>query len=188
MNFITDHLAKAKARLIEQYKGKALIEGTLDSLVAQVQILEDVFKVLSTDRSIDTSYGIQLDKIGAIVGLDREPGQADEDYRLLIKSRIVQNLNQGTPEEVIAAAKFFIGAAFVWYLEVYPASVDIMTTTVLSTDQAIQIREQLEKFLPAAVSLDILGQYDLENPFLFDGGSGFGTDDESDGALLAEIY
>ena len=187
--YITDHLQRAKDRLLEQYKGKPLIEGLSDSLVQQIQDLEDVFQALSIERTVDNAVGEQLDQIGAIVGIERELGMNDEDYRLEVKAKIVQNLNQGTPEEIIAAAKFFIGATFAWYLEVYPAAVDILTSTPIDPTRVVKIRAKLKSFLPAGVSLDTIGFFPEEGAFRFDAAPGFGdTEDETAGGLLAEIY
>jgi hypothetical protein len=90
---------------------------------------------------------------------------------------------------VIAAAKFFIGAIFIWYLEVYPAAVDIFSSTVVPVESRAKIRAQLKKFLPAGVSLDSFGQFDEGNAFVFNGGTGFGdVNDPSVGGLLADVY
>lgn len=187
--YISDHIARAKNRLIEQYKGKPKVEGVVEALVKPFQDIEDVLQQLKTERWIDTAIGVQLDKIGEIVGAEREIEQNDDDYRLLIKAKIIMNLNQGTPEEVIAAAKFFIGAAFIWYLEVYPAAVDIFSSTVIPEENRPKIRAQLKKFLPACVSLGSFGQFDEENPFVFNGGTGFGDVNDPDvGGLLADLY
>lgn len=187
--YISDHITRAKNRLIEQYKGKPKVEGVVEALVKPFQDIEDVLQQLKTERWIDTAIGVQLDKIGEIVGAEREIEQNDDDYRLLIKAKIIMNLNQGTPEEVIAAAKFFIGAAFIWYLEVYPAAVDIFSSTVIPEENRPKIRAQLKKFLPACVSLGSFGQFDEENPFVFNGGSGFGDVNDPDvGGLLADLY
>lgn len=187
--YISDHVVRAKNRLIEQYKGKTKVEGVVEALVQPLQDIEDVLLQLKTERWIDSAIGIQLDKIGEIVGIEREYEQGDEDYRLLIKAKIIMNLNQGTPEEVIAAAKFFIGAIFIWYLEVYPAAVDIFSSTVVPPDHRAKIRAQLKKFLPAGVSLDSFGQFDEENAFVFSGGTGFGDVNDPDvGGLLADVY
>lgn len=187
--YISDHIAQAKARLIEQYKEKPKIEGLLEAIVKPLQDLEDLFLALGTERWIDSAIGAQLDVVGKIVGAQREVGQNDDDYRLVIKAQIIMNLNQGTPEEIIAAAKFFIGSIFIWYLEVYPAAVDIFSSTVIPESNRAKIRAQLKKFLPAGVSLDSFGQFDETNPFIFSGGSGFGdVDDSNVGGLLADLY
>jgi len=187
--YISDHIERAKERLIEQYKGKSKIEGLVEAVVAPLQEIEDVLEQLKVERWIESAVGVQLDKIGRIVGAEREIGQNDDDFRLVVKAQIIMNLNQGTPEEIIAAAKFFIGAAFIWYLEVYPAAVDIFSSTVISEPQRAKIRAQLKKFLPAGVSLDSFGQFDETNPFIFNGGSGFGDVNDPDaGGLLADLY
>lgn len=187
--YIPDHIARAKDRLIEQYKEKPKIEGLLEAIVKPLQELEDLFLALGTERWIDSAIGAQLDVVGKIVGAQREVGQNDEDYRLAIKAQIIMNLNQGTPEEIIAAAKFFIGSIFIWYLEVYPAAVDIFSSTVIPEENRAKIRAQLKKFLPAGVSLDSFGQFDETNPFIFSGGSGFGdVNDANVGGLLADLY
>lgn len=187
--YISDHIARAKDRLIEQYKEKPKIEGLLEAIVKPLQELEDLFLALGTERWIDSAIGAQLDVVGKIVGAQREVGQNDEDYRLAIKAQIIMNLNQGTPEEIIAAAKFFIGSIFIWYLEVYPAAVDIFSSTIIPEENRAKIRAQLKKFLPAGVSLDSFGQFDEANPFIFSGGSGFGdVNDANVGGLLADLY
>lgn len=187
--YISDHIARAKDRLIEQYKEKPKIEGLLEAVVKPLQELEDLFLALGTERWIDSAIGAQLDVVGKIVGALRDVGQNDEDYRLAIKAQIIMNLNQGTPEEIIAAAKFFIGSIFIWYLEVYPAAVDIFSSTVIPEENRAKIRAQLKKFLPAGVSLDSFGQFDEANPFIFSGGSGFGdVNDANVGGLLADLY
>lgn len=84
--YISDHVVRAKNRLIEQYKGKTKVEGVVEALVQPLQDIEDVLLQLKTERWIDSAIGIQLDKIGEIVGIEREYEQGDEDYRLLIKA------------------------------------------------------------------------------------------------------
>ena len=186
---ILDHIAQAKERLLEQQKNKPGIEGTLTAFVEQIQDIEDVLNALGTERAVDTAEGVQLDKIGEIVGIERELGQSDEDYRIEIKAKIVQNMNQGTPEEVIAAAKFFIGASFAWYLEVYPAAVDIFTSTPVDPSLQVKIRAKIKSFLPAGVAFDNFGFFPEVDAFRFDAAPGFGdTDDPDVGGLLAEIY
>lgn len=186
---IANHVAKAKDRLIEQYKGKVRLEALIESIVNPLQEIEDVLNALGTNRWIDSASGVQLDKVGKIVGAYRETGQSDEDFRSIIKVQVILNLNQGTPEEIISAAQFYIGAIFIWYLEVYPAAVDIFSSTVIPLNQRARIKGQLGKFLPAGVSLDSFGQFDRTNAFQFNAGAGFGdVNNPSTGGLLADLY
>jgi hypothetical protein len=186
---IVDHIDRATARFLEQYKNKVRLNGMLAAFIEQIQDIENVIQDLENKVGVDTAEGIQQDRNGVIVGIERAAGQSDEDYLLAIKAKIIQNLNQGTPEEIIAAAKFFIGSTLVWYLEVYPAAVDIFSTTTIPEESRAKIRAQLQKFLPAGVSLDSFGHYDETNPLVFSGGRGFGdVNDPTAGGLFADLY
>lgn len=70
--YISDHIARAKERLIEQYKGKLKIEGVVEAVIAPLQDIEDVLEQLKVERWIDSAIGVQLDKIGVIVGAARD--------------------------------------------------------------------------------------------------------------------
>lgn len=186
---IVNHIEQAVDRLLYQYKGKPKIEGLLSAFVKQIQDIEDAAFPLMTDRSVETSVGVQLDQVGDIVGIGRIAGQSDEEFREAIKTQIIQNMNEGTAEQVIAAAKFFLAAEAIWYLEVYPAEIDIFTSQEIDEVDRARIRANIEKFLPAAVSLGSFGNFDAETPFIFNEGQGFGDVDDPDaGGLLADIY
>ena len=64
--YISDHIVRAKNRLIEQYRGKPKIEGVLEAIVAPIQDIEDVLEQLKLERWIETAIGVQLDKIGSL--------------------------------------------------------------------------------------------------------------------------
>lgn len=186
---IDNHTQQARDRLLEQQKNLPGFQGILDGLVVEIQNIEDMFNAMPVSMAIDTAIGIQLDRIGTIVGVSRVPGQTDEEYRLDIKSKIIQNLNQGTSEEVIAAARFFLGTTFIWYAEIFPAAVDIFTSIPLVPDVALRIRAKLESFLPAGVSLDSFGFFDGDNAKRFNLSPGFGdVYDPSVGGLFADLY
>ena len=120
---ITTHVSDAKARLLEQYKGIATIEGLLDALGGQqIQDLEDAIFGLKDRLNIDVSEGVQLDDIGTIVGQARE-GQADEVYKLLIKARIGKNVSESEIERVISVWKIITQSNVVHLVENYPAEV-----------------------------------------------------------------
>jgi hypothetical protein len=189
IGFTTEHVEEAIAKLLQQYKGKPNIEGFVSALAEQVQSIENMLKQLFEETSIDTAVGVNLDIIGVIVGLTRTLGQADEDYREDLRVKVIQNLNEGTPQEFIDAALYFIGATYVEYSELYPASVGIVANVALTQAQADAIKIRLEAFLPAGVSLGNFGFIDPLNPFKFNVGSGFGDFyDAGVGGLLSGAY
>ena len=66
-----DHSAKAKQRIITQYKESNLVDYILE-LVAEANALEQVFEDIINTKDIDTASGEQLDVIGILVGQSRE--------------------------------------------------------------------------------------------------------------------
>lgn len=67
-----DHLQIARDRVTQQFKDKEIIDKLLQLLIDEQEELEDLFKALLQQRSIDEAVGAQLDIIGEIVGQPRE--------------------------------------------------------------------------------------------------------------------
>lgn len=73
-----DYIAKAKERLIQQYKDKPKFNALLEGLADGSQLIEDEACNLFDIYDIDTMAGHNLDVIGAIVGQSRVLVDADE--------------------------------------------------------------------------------------------------------------
>ncbi len=59
--------------MLEQYKGQPILESLVKAYITdQIQDLEDVYIQLTTVLDIDASEGIQLDRIGDIIGQIRQ--------------------------------------------------------------------------------------------------------------------
>ncbi len=189
LEHIVNHIVQALDRLPQQYRGKERFAALLSALVNQVQEIEDALWQLFGERSLATSEGVQLDGIGEIVGLDRLPNMIDDDYRTALEIQIIQNMNEATPEEIIAAVLVFTGAATINYNELYPAAVSIFTPIVMTEDEVTAIRAKIKRLLGAGISLSDFGHSDEDNPFIFDGGNGFGdTANPTSGGKLADLY
>jgi hypothetical protein len=96
---ITNHVARARARLKEQFKDKVKYNTFLDTFSNPSQSLEDALWQLLTERAIDTAIGSQLDNIGAIVG-EARGGASDADYRPRLRARIAANRSNGTVRDL----------------------------------------------------------------------------------------
>jgi hypothetical protein len=183
-----EHVVKALDRLPEQYRGKERLSAMIAVLGNHTQIMESVLADVQSGRAMDSAVGAQLDGLGQIVGLERVAGQSDEDYRELLYIQVIQNNNRGTPEEIIAAAKFFIGTTELTYYELYPAAVSIFAPNTLTTDEQEVAGAKIRALMPAGVKLAEFGHYDAD-AFLFDEEPGLGdTDDINVGGLLADLY
>lgn len=189
---INNHVEQAKERLIQQYKGKTRIEGLIEAAVAGKQDLEDTATQLNTLRSVDTATGAQLDGIGEIVGVEREGGQSDADYRVRIKAQIGINLSQGQPERIISTFQVLKEAELVLLQQLQPAAIGISSeATFVDQEEVDEILEILESISPAGVRVDFIGIFDADEPFAFQGsisGLGFGsTTDPLLGGLFATL-
>jgi hypothetical protein len=189
---ILTHAADARARLLEQYKGKLNIEALLDIESAFVQELEGVFFDLLLD-SLATAQGAQLDGYGAIVGQERGDGENDGSYLISIRTKIIENLSQGEPERIIAVAKVLIGADRVYLSELFPAGIGISVDVTLGSQELVNIYfRRIERIVAATVRVEYLASFDPANAFTFEGdpiGAGFGDlDDPSVGGPFAELY
>lgn len=65
----------------EQYKASVNLRGMLDSLLTECDNLEDAFFEILESLNLEIAIGPALDFLGAIVGVERRPGETDEAYR-----------------------------------------------------------------------------------------------------------
>lgn len=90
-----DHVSTGLARLIWQYRGdQPRIQAFLESLLDEVQSIEDAAYQVLTGIWPRTAIGDQLDVLGKIVGQKRY-GLVDEAYRVFILGRIYVNVSDG---------------------------------------------------------------------------------------------
>lgn len=176
MDYISTHIVDARNRLPQQYRDLPKIQGILDAVVGPIQTLEDGFNDLNTARGIAAAAGVQLDRLGDIVGIPRD-GLTDDVYRTRIKIKVIQNLSQGEPDRLIQVYEFLLGASIVLYQENYPAGLALMANAEMPAGQATLVYEELQNIAPAGVRVDSIGCYDGLG-FLFAGGisngAGFG--------------
>lgn len=144
MNYITPALD----RLVGRISRKPLVEALAASLPRQLGIAENVLDQLKNERSIDTAIGVQLDKVGEIVGEARQ-GRDDETYRQYIRFRVFINISKGRPYDLIYATRFSTQADHVQYIEMYPCLAILCSDGYASTNKTPQL---LQDVSPAAIS------------------------------------
>ncbi len=175
----TQHVTDALDRLIEQYKESSNVRKMLQSLVPQVQDLEDVVHDLFTSRTLTASEGAQLDKLGELVGQDRE-GFDDDFYRILITARIGINVSNGEYEKVLDVFKLLTQSALVHLQEWYPAGYGVTADNEVDNDLMKFIANLMKLVDPAGVRLEGIMCFNGDEAFAFAGGpgnaKGFGDD------------
>lgn len=95
-----EHVAEALARLLEQHKRKPRIRSAVEAQAAEVQAVEDALWQMYTEESIENGVGVQLDRIGKIIGLGRD-GLTDGQYRPQLRAWIKVRRSAGTAAQLI---------------------------------------------------------------------------------------
>jgi hypothetical protein len=168
---VTSHIAEMLDRRLEEFRDKARFSAMLSLLGQQVQDLEDSLYQLLVETSLDVAVGAALDGIGDIVGEERS-GRSDSAYRIAIRTRIILNQSEGTPENIIALALAISGETNAQLTEYFPASFEIRILDALpdGTDPA-RIAAVVRSGKPAGVrAITILH---ADPPFQYDTGTGF---------------
>jgi hypothetical protein len=111
---------KGMARLAYQYLGSEKFKEFIRAFLKQTDDLYDSNVELIVDRTLETAYGVQLDGIGEIVGIKRYPGSDDDEYRWMIKAKIMINSTDMTVPNMIAILTFIFdpGVKIHYILEV----------------------------------------------------------------------
>lgn len=124
--------------LPEQFRGRVNTKALCDVLDKQIAELEEVYSSIEAQTCIDNAVGVQLDRIGEIVGLTRAEagllcGQTiyfdvvdDERYRRYLKYKAYKNSNDCTYYSLINSVKAILGeSTIIEYTEDpnYPATI-----------------------------------------------------------------
>lgn len=105
-----DNNAAYMKLITSEYADKPNYNAYVKSFLDKVSPIVDSFDLFNTLFNIDNAEGDQLDKIGQIVGVQRElpisdpdiPSVLDDDlFRAVIRARIYSNLWDGTNEGLI---------------------------------------------------------------------------------------
>lgn len=97
------------SNLISQFKDKPSLEALARALLDQVQLVEDGAFTVYNGTKLADAEGTQLDGIGQVVGELRK-GRSDSEYREGLASKILQNLCEGTTEDVISVVRSILGS------------------------------------------------------------------------------
>ena len=104
----------------EQYKASERLRGVLDSLMVQADALEAALWEIFGSLNLETAIGPALDFLGAVLGVERKPGEADEAYRARIYAfRSLQDAP--TYEGVREALELLTGQQHIFIFPCWPA-------------------------------------------------------------------
>lgn len=129
---VTNWQARLRSRIFEQFQGLPNIQAVSDAIAAQAQDLEDAAQSILTITSVLDSCGVQLQKLGQLVG-QQPSGETDPVYRLRIAARIAANRAGGDPEDLYRVFNAMFGLTSPGQAQVvpYPPSPAVVVFRVL---------------------------------------------------------
>jgi len=164
-------------RIAEQFRNKPRLRALLASYLDMVQQAANAVSSLAALRGITHASGVQLDRLGELVGQDRD-GAADERFRALIRLRAQLNHANGTVDEVRQITTVLLRSSVThvrcsWlFVEVFAFGISRPTA------QSIQAHCGLISSAVAAGVCTRLHYYpqSIDTSFRFDGGEASGFD------------
>lgn len=150
-------------RLLEQYKPRTNINKLINStIIDRFNSLEAIAPILYNRLNIDASSGMQLDKIGTIVGQDRL-GHDDVQYRMLLKAKIGTNNSRATIETIVSIWKIMTQASYVWVQEIFPGQINIFTDVALPTEIKDLALALIQQVVGAGIKVGNIAVYDPDS-------------------------
>lgn len=168
----TDHTAEAQENLVAAtpFGSSTVLMGILAAILDQIQLIEDDAAAIAAARDVDTATGVQLDQVGALVGQPRW-GRNDDDYRILIRARILANSSKGTPETLISIASLLLGGATITYRQQGAACYRLQweVATATSTETCAALTELITLATRSGVEFGLIETLSTPSPtFILD--------------------
>lgn len=110
MDYISDHKARALARLAEQLRDIPELQGLIAAKARQTQALEDAVAGLVAQRGVDVATGPTLRLYARLVGVTNAAAYGDESLRRHVKARILINRSSGTVGELVRLFDYLVGS------------------------------------------------------------------------------
>lgn len=145
-----DRIGDAQALLTHQLRDKTVLDALIAADAAQSQAIEDAAAQLRARLDIDSQVGVQLDKIGALVGEPRQ-GRQDAEYRLWLKARIRVNRSSGSPKDLYAIAYILLGADADLFLAQIPVGQVLEVAGAFPAADVVAVQRLLQEASPIAV-------------------------------------
>lgn len=128
------------------------LQKLIKVLSAPFQEIADVIQELKTERWLSTAIGQQLDEIGIILGLPRNPNESDEAYRQRLQFQVYINIYSGTPEQLMNILKNVTNASYVGYLETEFAYFQLETNGLTFPTPINSLNQLIKDSSPAGVN------------------------------------
>jgi hypothetical protein len=162
--YILNHSELALNLLLEQFKNPINLKKVITTFIEPLQELENLILQLRKLNSIDDSVGENLNRIGGLIGQDRQ-GLNDIDFRQAIYIKILLNHSFGQPEILIMAIKFLTKCQRNFYCEPFSATVYIDFNTNIIPP--VNLQQVIKNIALAGVKIILQIGEDLNYNFVF---------------------
>ena len=162
VDYNTTRIEEAQSLWTHQLKAKDVIDAITAAVVQQSQDKEQVLYQLRQRLDIDTQVGVQLDKIGVLVGQPRQ-GLLDDIFRLWLKARIRVNRSSGSNKDMYQVAELVLGTTIAIYLEHIPVGHLLHVPGKFPYADIVAVQRILQDTSPVAVPFYLqyaFGTYD----------------------------
>ncbi len=150
--WLGDYCGEGTSLLLAQFR-RPLIEALVCALSSGPQDVENATWQVLTERWLDDGLGVQLDRIGELLGLPRA-GWDDDTYRALLRAQVLVLRSSGTwPDLFGVLAVVGVDLALVTHAEHYPAAILIVLGEPLADLTGADLFGLLERARAAAIRL-----------------------------------
>lgn len=101
-----DYAADAGSLMLEQFRLKPKFRTWFDIHSAFATELESQALTIMDQRGLEAALGIQLDALGALLGIERH-GYSDSDYRIFLRARCAVIASGSHVESIAAVLQIF---------------------------------------------------------------------------------
>ncbi len=167
LEHIPDHEERAEALLPFVFRTRPRFCALVQSMGAGVQLLEDALYDVVAGGTLDNATLDALGQWGDIVG-EEKGALLDEEYRLIIRSRVLANKCGGTRDELIVLYQTLTAPSEVRLVDNYPAALTLTATrgTAMRDEFARRVRRVMVQAKTMGVRINLVEA--VHGSFAFD--------------------
>lgn len=149
---ITDMVARAKDRVIQQFKCADNLNLLIEAFAEEVQELEDTSIDVLNELTLSAASGVNLDIFGEHLGR-RRAGENDDDFRAILRVQVGINTSDGAEQPLYDVFKLLTGSTTAILTETFPAEIQLFGDGATINGTVIA---QLQQIVAATVQINFL--------------------------------
>lgn len=155
--YMPDFADQFQRLLLAQDRSKTNWRAVARAIGDAMQLVEnDVFD-LPLSMTLNSATDAALDKVGAMVDEPRM-GLDDEAYRRFIRAKILVNMSEGTPEELLTIFRAITGSDDCRHFDMFPGGFTLVTIrqTPMTDAEMRRVRRMMTAAKAAGVAMELI--------------------------------